>query len=845
MNQIYKRLIHLLFYSYFISYGALAQTTTAKMYVSVKGNDSFSGERKTPFLTIDMALRKARELRRLSDPSIKNGIHIYVGGGTYELSEPVILRPEDSGTPSSPTIIESVAGEKPVLNGGINITGWKKAVEVIKGLPAAAKGNVWMADAPVIGDQLLDFRQLYVNDKKALRARDVKTGKMSRILSWNHKDQTCWIPKPANDLTQVPGMEMFIHQWWSIAVLRVKSISVRGDSARLSFYQPESRVQSEHPWPAPRISKTDGNSAFYLSNAVQFLDEPGEWFLDKRNRKIYYWPRASENMQTAKVTVPVLETLLKIQGTIDRPVSYVSFNGIAFQYATWLRPSREGHVPHQSGMYMTDAYKLAIPGTDDKKTLENQAWVGRPAAAVEAIFTNHTSFEKCSFEHLGSTGLDYKRGNHDDLIQGNLFKDISGTGIQIGVFSDETQEVHYPYQPSDKREVCRDIKVKNNLITDVANEDWGTLGISAGYVNGLQIDHNDISEVSYSGISVGWGWTRTVTVLMNNRITANKIHRYGKHMYDVSGIYTLSAQPASVIEGNYVDSIYKAPYAHDPNHWFYLYTDEGSSFFTVKNNWTPTDKYLKNANGPGNIWENNGPWVADSTKLAAGLQKPFQYLLKERTPVSATLEINHSNLTKVVELIMDDGVAPDQKNLLTLCRKNGLSEDNIYHWKNHYVFYGAIEDPNRLRTALKAEFKNSDVKVYNAPFYEFDRAKHCKDATKVKDWDHIILTADLVRDSLLQQEYLNYHATQFEKWPEVAQGFCNAQFQQLQVFKNAGQLILVISIPKGADFESLNKQTTANNPRVDEWNNLMKKYQRGIQGTKPGESWVFLEKFKN
>ena len=825
--------------------GATAQSQTATIYVSVKGNDSFSGDLKKPFLTVDMALRKARELRRLSDPSVKNGIHIYVGGGNYSLSEPVILRPEDSGTALSPTSIEAVPGERPVLNGGLNITGWKKATEEIKGLPITAKGEVWVADAPLSGDQPIDFRQLYVNGQKATRARDVKTGKMGRILSWNHKDQTCWIPKPAVDLNQASGVEMFIHQWWSIAVLRVKSVSVKGDSARLSFYQPESRVQSEHPWPAPRISKSDGNSAFYLSNAIQFVNEPGEWFLDKRNQKIYYWPRANENMQAAKVIVPVLETLLKIQGTIDRPVSYVSFIGIGFQYATWLRPSREGHVPHQSGMYMTDAYKLEIPGTADKKSLENQAWVGRPAAAVEASFTNHTAFENCRFEHMGSTGLDYKRGNHNELIQGNVFKDISGTGIQIGVFSDESQEVHFPYQPADQREVCSDIKISNNLITDVSNEDWGTLGISAGVVKGLLIDHNDISEVSYSGISVGWGWTRTVTVAMNNRITANKIQRYGKHMYDVSGIYTLSAQPASAIEGNCVDSIYKAPYAHDPNHWFYLYTDEGSSFFTVKNNWTPTDKYLKNANGPGNVWENNGPWVADSTKRAAGLQKPFQHLLKERAPVATDREINHSQLTKVVELITADGAMADQKKLAAICSKQGLSAANLFHWKNHSIVYGAIEDPNRLRTALKAGFANSDVKIYNAPFYEFERAKHCKGSVKVKDLEHIILTADLVKDSLLQKEYLNYHANQFKDWPEVAQGFCNAEFQELQLFMNAGQLMLIISIPKGADFESLNKKTTANNPRVDEWNTLMKNYQRGLQGTQPGETWVFLEKFRN
>jgi L-rhamnose mutarotase len=104
-----------------------------------------------------------------------------------------------------------------------------------------------------------------------------------------------------------------------------------------------------------------------------------------------------------------------------------------------------------------------------------------------------------------------------------------------------------------------------------------------------------------------------------------------------------------------------------------------------------------------------------------------------------------------------------------------------------------------------------------------------------------LLTANLVASEKLQQEYLNYHATQFEKWPEVSKGFCNANFQQLLIYRNGRQLVLVISIPKGESLEKLNPKTTENNPRVDEWNRIMQKYQQGIAGTKEGETWVFLK----
>jgi len=622
-----------------------ASASAADIWVAVNGSDQNAGTKEQPVASLTIALRKARELRRLNDASVKGGITIHMGAGTYQLQETVMLRPEDSGTAESPTIIQGDSDAQTILSGGITVNGWQKAGSV-KGLPAAAKGKVWVADAPMIGDELINFRQLWVNDKKAIRAREVDAPKMSRILSWDHKAQTCWIPwskaeQKNIDLTQIKGMEMFIHQWWAIAMLRVKEVKVQGDSARLWFEQPESRVQSEHPWPAPWISKKTGNSPFYLVNALQFLDQPGEWYLDRLHQKLYYYPRAGEDMHTAKTVIPYLETLVRAAGTIDHPVSHIGFKNISFAHSTWLYPSKNGLVPHQAGMYMTDAYKLKIPGTPDKKGLENQAWVGRPAAAVALSYAESTVFTGCRFEHMAATGLDYERGTHNNKIEGNLFKDIGGTAIMDGVFSDEGQEVHLPYNPTDKREISSGDRIENNLVNDVTNEDWGCVGIGAGYVSNITIAHNEICDVNYTGINVGWGWTKTVNAMSNNTVFANHIHHYARNMYDVAAVYTLSAQPGTVISNNYVDSIYKAPYAHDPVHWFYLYCDEGSSYITVKDNWTPAEKFLRNANGPGDVWENNGPQVAAEIKANAGLEPAWRWLLKYRTVNPANQPINH------------------------------------------------------------------------------------------------------------------------------------------------------------------------------------------------------------
>ena len=594
-------------------------------WISPKGSDFNDGTRQSPKATLTSALRQAREWRRTEDNRIQGGITIYMEGGTYAFHEPVFIRPEDSGTKESPTVIRSVGDEKVILSGGISINGWKK------------QGKVWVADVPAFNGRPLDFRQLWVNGKKAVRARDVEDfEKMNRICSVDEKNEILYVPAVSiRRLIDNKGnlkakyAEMVLHQMWCVANLRIRSVEVQGDSAAIRFHQPESRIQFEHPWPRPMVTTDGHNSAFYLTNARELQDVPGEWYHDIDARKVYYYPREGEKMQEAEVIVPAVETLVRVEGTLDRPVCHIRFEKITFSYTTWMRPSEKGHVPLQAGMYLTDGYRIdpKMQRNYLNHPLDNQGWLGRPAAAVRVVAARQIDFERCRFEHLGSTGLDYEEAVQGGVVRGCLFRDIAGNGLLVGSFSPAAHETHLPYDPADRREVCTQQHINNCYFTEIGNEDWGCLAIAAGYVGDVNIEHNEISEVPYSGISLGWGWTQTVNCMRNNRVHANLIHHYAKHMYDVAGIYTLGSQPKSYVTENCVHSIYKPGYVHDPNHWFYLYTDEGSSFITVRDNWTEGEKYLQNANGPGNVWENNGPKVDNDVRERAGLEAGYKDLL--------------------------------------------------------------------------------------------------------------------------------------------------------------------------------------------------------------------------
>ncbi len=154
-----------------------------------------------------------------------------------------------------------------------------------------------------------------------------------------------------------------------------------------------------------------------------------------------------------------------------------------------------------------------------------------------------------------------------------------------------------------------------------------------------------------------------------------------------------------------------------------------------------------------------------------------------------------------------------------------------------------MADIRNSQRLLQQLFPKATVKLYEDPFYIFSYLNNCNDKTaQAGEWEHIILTANLVSDTIKQREYLQYHATQFKQWPEISKGFCNAGFQQLLIYKNGRQLMLVISIPRGADFQKLNPRTTENNPRVNDWNRMMAQYQEGVSGTKPEKHGCFLNR---
>ena len=606
--------------SFIIFLGWFPSLFAGEIYVSLQGNDKNPGTKEAPFNTLNRAIKQAREWRRLNRPEVAGGIYIRLEEGVYAQRSSLFLRPEDSGTPDSPTVICAVDGAHPVISGGVAVTGWKRGCNH-PAVPEKLKQKIWSAEAPLIGNRRVETRQMWVNGHKVQRAAQFPDGGLERMIDFNPEEQTITIPVSqsvnSERLQNAGQLEMIVHQRWAIAILRVKSIDVKDEQAVVRFHEPESHLEFAHPWPQPVIGGEKGNSSFCLINALELLDQPGEWFQEYPSGTIYYYPQASENMETAEVIIPTLETLVAIDGTLSRPVKHIQFNGITFAHTSWMRPSFQGHVTLQGGFPLLDAYKLQEPGLPEKAELENQAWITRPETAIRVRGAEHIDFKHCTFRHLSSTGLDYEWAVTASSVEDCQFTDIGGTALLVGAFPDGGFETHVPFIPADARELCSHITIRNNFISNVTNEDWGCVGIGAGYVRNMDISHNEVCHLNYSGICVGWGWTSLESGMCNNRIEANYVHHFARRLYDAGGLYTLSNQPGSVMRNNRIEHLIEAPYATN-DRAFYIYLDEATDGYTMENNWCPTERFDSNRPGKKNVWKNNGPQVADSIKYKAG-----------------------------------------------------------------------------------------------------------------------------------------------------------------------------------------------------------------------------------
>jgi hypothetical protein len=514
-------------------------------YVSPAGDDRNNGTRNKPFATPGRAVEVVRSKLARNG---QNDILIYLHGGTYYLQDPIELRTGDSGTGNFRIIYKAMPGENPVISGGMVIAGWK-----------SLKQNLWVTEVPEIRGKPWYFRELFINETRAVRARHPNSGYL-RIAEVGEDKRTNFyynegdFPIPENS----EHVELVLLHDWSITRIKIKELDHKNrkitavdsiGAKSLDFFTLDN-------WePDPR---------YFLENSFSFLNEPYEWFLDRHTRKLYLMLPPEIDPGDIKIVAPVAEKLLILEGNENEPVRNITFEGLTFQHCGFTLPEK-GYAGIQACHF------------DPREG--GKTWDVVPSAA-EATWVENCTFDNCSWVQLGGSGLLLGAGAKNCLVTNSQFNDISGNGIMIGEGNNRLigDSVWWKAAPG---QVASGNRIENCEISETGQQFFGAVGIWSGITANTVLRKNAIFNLPYTGISAGWLWSSDPTPCREVSIEANHIHHIMNTLSDGGGIYTLGLQPGGIIVNNHIHDVEINAGRAESNGMF---LDEGTTNMTISGN---------------------------------------------------------------------------------------------------------------------------------------------------------------------------------------------------------------------------------------------------------------------
>ncbi|HLY09172.1 MAG TPA: right-handed parallel beta-helix repeat-containing protein [Planctomycetota bacterium] len=465
---------------------------------------SLSLSLQTPTITVSPKddLAKTRDLVRGKKATV------ILQGGTYVLPEPLVFKAEDSET-----TYQAASGATVVLSGGRRVGGWTKS-----------DGGRWTATVP----DGLRFNQLWIDGKRRTRARTPNAGEFYRVDGSLTEDKPTRLKfkegeiKP--DWATRGDVEIIALQKWAEIRMPIVSVDAASRTATLSG--------ECHKW------IIEDHARYWVENAPDLLDAPGEWYLDKKTGVLTYQPLEGEDPGTAVAIAPALQQIVRIEGA-----KRLRFDGITFSHADW--------------------------SMGPKGYADGQAAVDYPGA-VWAQGAVDCSFENCVVSHVGGYGIDLSRGCKNNRIVRCEVTDIGAGGIRIGETALRKDEAD---------------QTRGNVVTDSHVHDIGLVfpagvAVWVGHSAKNLLAHNHIHDTYYSAFSIGWSWGYGPSGAQDNLIEQNLVHDIGRSMLaDMGGVYTLGTCTGTVIRNNVFHDIWSSTYGG----WA-IYFDEGSTGVLAENN---------------------------------------------------------------------------------------------------------------------------------------------------------------------------------------------------------------------------------------------------------------------
>jgi len=591
------------------------QASEIAFYISPEGNDLQDGTSvKTPFATLQKARDAIRKLK--SEGDLKLPVTVYLHGGTYKLSEPFVMKTEDSGTSECPVTYRAYNEEKVIISGGKEVVNWTKSE--LNG------HSLLVSNLPLLADGFTPFEQLWVNGHRAIQARTPNSGYLKVPMGQG---------ADTKEITRTKSFDFFYNTTDEHYLEGTEDGVAVVFNKWLEYHMPIDQIDRQNK----RIISTkmggraiEDDDDYYLEGGRAMLDQPGEWYLDRQADKLYYFPLEGESKVVA--TIPSLVNVLRMEGDArnDQFVENIQFKNLTFSHTTWILPrdSTEPSGYGQADIQMEGALYLK--------------------GAIDCLF------EDCEITAIGNYGLEIGLGCSNNKVLNCDIHDLGAGGFLIGPKNrPRSKENKYEFTEEDFPSVLENPSdaCSNNEITDCRIYDGGryfhcAVGIWIGQSPNNQVHHNEIFDFYYSAISSGWTWGYGPALATGNIFEYNHIHHIGKLtngdgsvLSDLGGIYTLGDQTGTVISHNVFHDIWAGKYGG----WA-IYCDEGTRNILIENNLAYRCRHacFNQHYGKGNIIRNNIFAFADASVVMmariqehAGFILTNNILLSDDTPIYA------------------------------------------------------------------------------------------------------------------------------------------------------------------------------------------------------------------
>lgn len=674
-------------------------------YVSTSGNDAWSGRLPEPnagrtdgpFATIPKARDAVYDYKlsaKLCEP-----ITVWIRGGHYVVSEPIVFTPEDSG----PVTYAASPGEQVVIDGGKRLKGWR--------IEKVGSTKMWVTDVPEVAAGKWYFRQLFVNGTRRPRPRLPKKG-FYRIEDVPGTDLSAeYFEGGADCFQSAPGdiqnwknltdVDVVVLHYWVEERMPIASFDKKTHIVRCSRKTTLAALEGGIERRYPR---------YYVENIFEALSEAGEWYLDHVTGKLYYIPLPGEDPETTDVFAPRTEQLLKLIGKPEegKYVEFLRFKGFKFQHTAWYQLRKissceevfPDDIPH-SNWHQPNRGKQFDQSPLDFATAPQAAF--NIPGIIYLRGARYCSIEDCKIEHIGWYGIELSDGCMSNRVVGNEVSDMGAGGIKLGgADTEEPLQLH-----------TGNNKVTDNVIHTGGRVFHSAVGILSMHSFGNEISHNHVYDFFYSGISCGWVWGYTDNISKNNYIEKNYVHDIGCGLLsDMGGIYTAGIQPGTVIRGNLVHNIEAYSYGG----WA-IYLDDGSSNILVENNvcYNASSQNFNHHYGRENIVRNN------------------TFAFGRKGQVCCTLPEEHISFTFEKNIMLTDGqlLFTSHSNRLEKCRF--FSDLNLF-WdiSGKQLISGdgnrkGDEDTNRVSSRL---FPMNEWRKLGHDCHSIIANPHCKDLKK-------------------------------------------------------------------------------------------------------------------